>query len=319
MNNVFHTRIQSVEQQAEGIATFELHPAPPHTALPAFTAGSHIDLQLPNGLVRSYSLVNDPRETHRYVIAVNRDRESRGGSRYLHECMGDGAMLQISEPRNNFRLDEDAEHSVFIAGGIGITPLLCMIRRLEHLGRSWELHYASRSRSAAAFLETLESLNADRARLHLAFDAGSNARMLDLQAIADAAAPGAHLYCCGPLQMLKSFERACAARKPSTVHVEYFAAKDQPNAQGGYDVELVRSGKVVTIRHGRTLLETLLDCGVRVSYSCREGVCGTCEVRVIAGTPDHRDLILSPEEKAANDVMMICCSGSKTPRLVIDL
>lgn len=319
MNNVFRTRIQSVEQQAEGIATFELHPAPPNTSLPAFTAGSHIDLQLPNGLVRSYSLVNDPRETHRYVIAVNRDRESRGGSRYLHECMGVGAMLQISEPRNNFRLEEDSEHSVFIAGGIGITPLLCMVRRLEHLGRSWELHYASRSRSAAAFLETLESLNADRARLHLAFDAGSNARMLDLQAIADAAAPDAHLYCCGPLQMLESFERACAARKPSTVHVEYFAAKGQPDLQGGYDVELARSGKVVTIPHGRTLLEALLDCGVRVSYSCREGVCGTCEVRVIAGIPDHRDLVLSPEEKAANDVMMICCSGSKTPRLVIDL
>ncbi|KIZ40395.1 ferredoxin [Rhodopseudomonas palustris] len=305
--------------EAETINSYELT-APNGAELPPFTAGSHIDLHLPNGMIRSYSLLNDPRERNRYVIAVNNHADSRGGSRYIHGSLMAGALLMVSLPRNNFALHEDAAHSVLIAGGIGITPLLSMIRRLEALGKPWELFYAARKRSAAAFLDELSALRDNiHLALHVDFDDERGGRLFDLAAIVGNVRADAHLYCCGPLPMLAAFEAAAAGRPREQVHVEYFQAKDAPALDGGFEVTLARSRRTVAVEPGKTILDALLDAGIAANYSCAEGVCGTCETLVLEGIPDHRDQFLSDEERAANRTIMICCSGAKSGRLVLDL
>lgn len=315
----FAVKVQSVSWEAQGILSYELRPFAGRE-LPPFSAGAHVDLLLPSGLTRSYSLVNPQEERHRYVIAVNRDPASRGGSRFIHDSLKPGDTLTLAAPRNNFPLVEDAAHSLFIAGGIGITPLWCMIQRLESLGRAWELYYCSRTRKSAAFLEQMKALggrvNTD---LHFNFDQEPGGRMLDIAAVVAATPPDTHLYCCGPIPMLEGFEKATADRPPGYVHTEYFSAKEAPASGGGFTVELARSGLSFEVPRGKTILDALIDQGVDMPYSCMEGVCGTCEARVIEGIPDHRDLVLSREEKAANRSIMICCSGSRSPKLVLDL
>lgn len=318
-SDILQLRVRSISLEAEGIRSFDLRPVPPLRELPPFTAGAHIDLHLPNGLIRSYSLLNPPGETHRYLIAVNRDPNSRGGSRYLHEALQVGDVLTAGMPRNNFPLDEAASHSIFIAGGIGITPMWCMIQRLEQIGRPWTLHYAARTRRNAALLGAIGEVAGKGGRVELTFDAEPGGVMLDLAAIVEQAPPDAHLYCCGPVPMLECFERAAAGRSAGTVHVEYFAAKDKPDTAGGFIVELARSGTTIFVPAGKTILDALLDEGVGVDYSCQEGICGMCEVRVLEGDPEHRDLVLSAEEKARNDSMMICCSGARSSKLVLDI
>lgn len=312
-------RIKRISYEAEGINSYELV-APAGGDLAPFTAGSHIDLHLPNDMIRSYSLVNEQSERNRYVIGVNKDAASRGGSRFVHDALRAGDVITISQPKNNFALQESATYSVLIAGGIGITPLLSMIRRLEVLGRSWELFYTARTRTAAAFLDELSTFESGgRAKLHLNFDQEHGGRLPDLAAIVNRAPRGAHLYCCGPVPMLGAFETATADRPPEQVHVEYFKAKEKPAAEGGFEVRLVRSNRTIRVETGETILNALLDAGIAVNYACTEGVCGTCETRVIEGIPDHRDLFLGKEEQAANNTMMICCSGSKSSTLVLDL
>jgi vanillate O-demethylase ferredoxin subunit len=254
------------------------------------------------------------------VIAVNKDAAGRGGSKFIHETVRVGDIITTSHPRNNFALDERAMHSVLIAGGIGITPLLSMIRRLESLGRSWELFYAARTRVTAAFVDELSVIRPDDGRyLHLNFDQEPSGRMFDLSAIVNAAPSDAHLYCCGPVPMLEAFEAAAVDRPSDHVHVEYFKAREKPALAGGFEVRLSRSKRTIKVSAGKTILDALLDAGIAANYACTEGVCGTCETRVIEGIPDHRDLFLSKEEQAANNTMMICCSGSKSPTLVLDL
>jgi vanillate O-demethylase ferredoxin subunit len=316
----FQVRIKSVTWEADGIASFELRPMPPRKELPPFTAGSHVDLHLPNGLIRSYSLLNSQDERHRYVIGVNRDPSSRGGSRYMHETLRAGDTLAISAPRNNFALDESAELSVFIAGGIGITPLMSMITRLRALGRRWKLHYAARTRQNCAFADQLQGLrDSEDADVHFTFDKEPGAKMLDIPGIVAALPAGAHLYCCGPLPMLDAFEQATKQVPPEHVHVEYFAARESAATEGGYTVELARAKRTIAIAPGHTILDSLIEIGIEPPWSCREGICGTCETRVLEGACDHRDLVLSAAEKAANDRMMICCSGAKSAKLVLDL
>lgn len=312
-------RIKRISFEAESINSFELV-APAGGDLVAFTAGSHIDLYLSNGMIRSYSLVNDPSERSRYVIAVNKDAASRGGSRFVHETLRAGDLITISHPRNNFVLQENTTHSIMIAGGIGITPLLSMIRRLKALGRSWELFYAARTRVAAAFLDELSGLRRDvQEELHLNFDQEPTGSMLDLAAIVRNAPGDAHLYCCGPVPMLEAFEAVTRDRPAEQVHVEYFKAREKPAAEGGFEVKLARSNRTIKVGAGKTILNALLDAGIAVNYACTEGVCGTCETRVIEGIPDHRDLFLGKAEQAANKTIMICCSGSKSDALVLDL
>lgn len=314
-DHIIEARVKSISYEAENICLYDLRPLA-GGKLPPFTAGAHIDLHLPNGMIRSYSLCNSQDEHHRYLIGVNRDPGSRGGSRFLHEQLRPGAVLNISAPRNNFPLAEDAGHSVLFAGGIGITPLWCMIQRLERLGRSWELYYSARTRRNTAFLEDLLRYGG---RVHLNYNQEPGGGNLDFTELLGRIAPGSHLYCCGPVPMLQAFESATASLPPELVHVEYFGAREAPATAGGFDVVLSRSGRVVFVPEGKTILDALLDEGIDVPYSCEEGVCGTCETRVIEGTPDHRDLVLSKEEQASNETMMICCSGCKGGKLVLEL
>lgn len=321
MKPILQVRLHGITFEAEGISAFEFRPLQGEdAALPAFTAGAHIDIHLPNSLVRSYSIVSSQDERHRYVVAVNRDPSSRGGSVYMHDTLRVGDVVTISEPRNNFPLSEDAAYSVFIGGGIGITPLLCMIRRLESLGRSWHLHYGTRSRRKAAFLDELK-VYGERvdARLHVKFDDEPGGTLMDVEGIIACSRPDAHFYCCGPVPMLEIFERATAGLPAERVHLEYFKAREAPAATGGFEVVLARAGKTLIVEPGKTILDSILDAGIPAAYSCLEGTCATCETAVLEGTPDHRDLVLSKKERESNAVMMICCSGSKSARLVLDL
>lgn len=283
--------------------------------LPAFTPGAHIDLQLPGGMVRSYSLLDDaPGE--RYAIAVANDQSSRGGSRWIHDHLHRGMPIAATVPRNNFRLIEDAPRSVFIAGGIGITPIKGMVSRLASLGRDWQLLYCARSRAQAAFVGVLADLGG-RVRFH--FDDEAGGVFTDIARTVAEAGPDTHLYCCGPAAMLADFEQATAGAAPERVHVEYFSAPTAPVADGGYTVRLARSGRELDIRPGQTIIDAMMLAGIDAPYSCLEGVCGTCETRVLDGQPDHRDLVLSRVERESNRTMMICCSGAKSARLVLDL
>ncbi len=287
--------------------------------LPAYKPGAHIDLHLPNGLVRQFSLVVPNSDPLSYVVGVKRDAASRGGSRYIIDEMRVGNEIKISAPRNNFPLIESAEPVVLIAGGIGITPIWCMVQQLIALHRPWTLHYACQSRQDMAFLETLKTL--DPQSVHLHFDDEADGKFLDLAAAIAAAPQGAHLYCCGPNPMLKAFETAAASRPRGNVHVEYFTAKEEAaeGKLGGFWVELARSGEEYFIPEGKKVLEVLFDAGVDVDYSCELGICGACETRVISGIPEHHDSVLSEEEQATNEKVMICCCGCKTERLVLDM
>jgi tetrachlorobenzoquinone reductase len=316
-NDLRELRVKRISYETESINSYELV-LPAGGDLAPFTAGSHIDLHLKNGMIRSYSLVNDQSEWHRYVIAVNKDASGRGGSAFVHDTFKAGDIVTASAPRNNFALREDAEYSLLIAGGIGITPLMSMIRRLQALGRPWKLSYAARARRAAAFLGEFDTIRPNTP-LDFHFDDEHGGRPLDLAGIVGGAPAHAHLYCCGPLPMLDAFEKATAGRPAGHVHVEYFQAKEAPAVDGGFEIRLARSKRTIAVEPGKTILDAVLDAGIMANYSCSEGVCGTCETRVIEGIPDHRDLFLSPEEKAANKTIMICCSGSKSGTLVLDL
>ncbi len=313
-------RVTAVNNEAEGIKSFELSPVDA-TPLPAFTAGAHVDLYLQNDLTRSYSLINPQGELHRYVVAINRDEASRGGSVFIHDSLRVGSELIVGAPRNNFPLVEDAGHIVFIAGGIGITPLWCMIQRLEAIGQPWTLYYSARNRKNAAFLGALLQLaEKHKGRVHLNFDREPGGRMLDLAAIVATQPADAHFYCCGPVPMLEAFERACAERPAENVHVEYFSAKADAAADiGGFEVVLAKSGRRLAVPVGESILNTLLENDIDAPYSCTEGVCGACKTSVIEGVPDHRDHVLTEAEQQTNQLVMICCSGSRTPSLVIDL
>ena len=283
--------------------------------LPPVQPGAHIDIHLPNGMMRQYSLVVPGDRPSSYIVGVKRDPASRGGSRFLHDDLRLGTVLKISRPRCLFPLEELAEHTVLIAGGIGITPIWCMAQRLQQLGASWEMHYATRSRDDAAFAESLAEL----APVRFNFDDENQGQFLDLPGIVASAPAGAHFYCCGPLPMLDAFEKATAALPPNQVHVEYFSPKQAADTEGGYMVKLARSGLEFTIPAGKTILDVLRDAGVDVPYSCEQGICGACETRIVSGEPDHRDSILTEAEQKAGQTMMICCSGSKSPELVLDL
>jgi ferredoxin-NADP reductase len=283
--------------------------------LPAYEPGAHIDVHLPNGIVRQYSLLDPDPHPQTYMIAIKRDPASRGGSRCVHDELRVGQYLTISPPRNNFPLVQDASHVILVAGGIGITPIWCMAQRLHKLGRSWQLHYACRSRADMAFLESLREMQP--ARFH--FDDENEGKVLDIAAIVAAAPPEAHLYCCGPTPMLRAFEQATASWPRGQIHVEYFTPKAEAPKKGGFIVELARSGQEFVIPEGESILQVLLAAGVDVDYSCELGICGACEQRVLEGIPEHHDAILSEEEQASNTKVMICCAGCKSERLVLDL
>jgi len=285
-----------------------------------FEAGSHIELHLPNGITRSYSLVNYG-DVDRYAIAVGLSETSKGGSRYIFDNLAAGQVVTSGLPRNNFPFIEKAVHSVFIAGGIGITPIVSMIRRAEKIRASWELHYATRTRAASALYALLaDCVFSGDPRVHEHFD-DERGRPLNLGEILAQCRANADAYCCGPVSMLEAYEAATAANgfRPERVHLESFTSRLTPANTGGFTVILQRQGREVEVPPGLTILEALLVAGVDAPFSCREGICGSCEVRVIEGTPDHRDAVLSETERASNQSLMICCSGCRSDRLVLDL
>jgi vanillate O-demethylase ferredoxin subunit len=314
--------VRSVTRAADGVLAIELTRG--HgTELPAFTAGAHLDVHLPAvGLVRQYSICSDPRDRSRYVVAVALDAASRGGSRHIHEQVRAGQVLDVSVPRNHFPLHEGAQASMFIAGGIGVTPLLAMARRLSVLGRPWTLYLCARTPERAAFLSDLLAL--PHGRVVPVFDGMAGVSPLALAEVVRTAAAGTHFYCCGPAPLMHAFQEATRAVDPQRVHTEYFAAPAATEAAndagsgGSFPVRLQRSGRRLVVGAGESLLEVLEREGLHVASSCRDGICGTCEVRVLAGTPDHRDFILSDAERARGDRMLPCvsrCGGE----LVLDL
>jgi tetrachlorobenzoquinone reductase len=292
--------------------TFE---RPDRGALPPAEPGAHIGVLLPNGIERQYSLVEAGSDLSRYTVGVKRDANSRGGSVFMHDQLRVGSTIQIVPPRNNFPLIEDAERVVLIAGGIGITPIYCMIQRLRALARPWELYYACRTRADAAFLEDL----AGDPKVHLHFDDEEGGRFLNVAEIINRMPKTTHLYCCGPAPMIAGFEAATEGWPKDQIHIEYFTPKFTAAQEGGFVVELARSKRELVIPSGKSILQCIQEAGIQVPHSCEEGVCGACETRVISGIPDHRDSILTESERKENATMMICCSGAKTPRLVLDI
>jgi len=306
--------------EAEGVCTFELVETAGQP-LPAFSAGSHIDVRLPGGLTRQYSLCNDPTETHRYLIGVLREPASRGGSAAMHDVVQEGTRLEISAPKNHFPLAHDARRSLLLAGGIGITPILCMAERLAMAGADFELHYCTRSPARAAFLQRIrDAAFAPRAAFH--FDDGDAAQKIDLPTLLSNPVEGTHLYVCGPKGFMDAvLGTARASGWPEArLHFEFFSAEVGPMAgDDTFEVKLASSGRTVRVAKDRSVVQALADAGVVVQTSCEQGVCGTCLTRVNDGVPDHRDVYLTPEEQAANDQFTPCCSRAKTPLLVLDL
>jgi len=306
-------RVASIRPAAIDILRFELEPADRRPFAP-FAPGAHIDLTTPAGLVRQYSLCGDPAQPGRYAIAVKREREGRGGSASLHEGIEEGSALAFSGPRNLFPLAPRGS-SLLIAGGIGVTPIYAMAQALAASGRPWEMHYCARSRQHAAFFEELAALPGGA--LHTWF---GEMPLLDARPLLRQVRADTDVYCCGPAPLMQAVKEAGAHWPAGRLHFEYFAAPSiawPPNRP--FEVELARSRKVLQVPRERSILQVLRANGVEVASACEEGVCGTCEVRVLEGEPEHRDMLLGDAEKAAGRSMMTCVSRARSPRLVLDL
>jgi ferredoxin-NADP reductase len=311
--------VHTLRFEAQNIISVDLRPMPGQNLAP-FQPGSHIDLHLPDNLIRSYSLANDSQETHRYLLGILKEKSSRGGSVYVHEQLRVGMQLTISEPRNNFPLNEEADHSVLIAGGIGVTPILSMAKRLQALGKSFEILALGRSHNAFAFADDITEL---KCPVHWHFDDASNGSP-NLHDLLQARPPkgNAHYYACGPAAMLDAFETACQTLGYAHHHIERFAAvevKAADDARQSFTVELKKSGKTFEVTPDTNLHQQLTQLKINVPFSCEEGICGACETQVLEGIPDHRDMVLSSAEQASNRVMMVCVSGCKSERLVLNL
>jgi ferredoxin-NADP reductase/ferredoxin len=394
-------RVAGKTRLADDVVALTLEPADGGPA-PAWDAGAHVDLHLPCGLIRQYSLCGDPGQQDRWQVAVFREPAGRGGSDFVHDALEPGTELSVTGPRNHFKLAA-ADRYLFIAGGIGITPILPMVREASAHGRPWRLVYGGRRRASMAFLGELAAWS-DQVTVCPQDECG----LLDLDSLLGEPEPGTAVYCCGPEPLLRAVEERCAAWPPGTLHVERFRAdganpparfradganppaggqgkdaganppaggqgkdaggqgkdaggqgkdaganppaggkgkdaggqgkdaggqgKDAggqgaaggqeasgPPRDGAFEVELAASGRVVQVPSGVSILAALREAGLDVLSSCEEGTCGTCETGVLDGIPDHRDCVLEPAERDANDLMMICVSRSKTPRLVLEL
>lgn len=313
-------RVARKADEALDIATFELVNLDGRP-LPAFSAGSHIDVHLPNGLTRQYSLCNDPGEGHHYLIGVLRDPASRGGSQAMHELVREGDVLHVSAPKNHFPLAHEATHSILLAGGIGVTPILCMAERLAITGASFEMHYCTRSPERTAFRGRIAAA-AFAPKVEFHYDDAAESQKLQLDRLLSPVRPGTHLYVCGPKGFMDwVLASARTAGWPETqLHYEFFGAEVvKSDDDASFEVKLASSGKVIVVPKDRTVVQALAANGFEIATSCEQGVCGTCLTRVLEGEPDHKDMYLTPEEQAANDQFLPCCSRSKSRLLVLDL
>ena len=307
-------RIVRSERIADDIQLFELRD--PHGAeLPPFTPGAHLSVRVPNGQVRKYSLCNDPAERDCYLFAVKREADGGGGSIALIDHAKVGDELAISLPRNDFALVKSPPGYLFIAGGIGITPIMAMIRHLKSTGGRFKLTYCTRTAGATAFRDELSAPEL-RGRVMMHHDDGDPDRLLDLWPLLERPT-GAHLYCCGPRAMMQTVRDMTGHWAPSAVHFETFtdAAKSKPDDRA-FKLRLARSGDVIDVPVGVTILQALRTHGHAVPSSCESGTCGTCRTRLLGGEPDHRDLVLSDSEHG--DAIMLCVSRARSDELVID-
>ncbi|SHH69544.1 PDR/VanB family oxidoreductase [Streptomyces sp. 3214.6] len=312
MSDVYEAELVVGQREfaADGVLALTLrHPL--GEALPAWEPGAHVDVVLGSGLERQYSLCGDPGDRHAWRIAVLREPDGRGGSAYVHEQLGQGDKVRVRGPRNHFALRTAARYR-FIAGGIGITPVLPMLAAAEAAGADWTLLYGGRSRNSMAFTGELARYGA-RVTVAPQDETG----LLDLGSVLDALPEGTLVYCCGPGPLLDAVEERCPS---GALHVERFQAKEQPAGQDGeFEVELAQSGRTLTVAPGVSVLDTVRAAGVEVLFSCTEGTCGTCETDVLGGTPEHRDSVLTAEEREAGETMMICVSRCLGKKLVLDL
>ncbi len=317
-STALRVRVAAKTQEASDVCSLDLASADGQP-MPAFTAGAHVDLALAPGLTRQYSLCNPPTERHRYQVAVLLEAHSRGGSRAVH-ALQVGDELDISAPRNHFPLAPGQHASLLLAGGIGVTPILCMAEHLSAAGAGFTMHYSARSRDRAAFLGRIaRSAFADRVQLRFDDEPGSG---LALPELLRQTPPGTHVYVCGPRGYIDAALGAAraAGHAEDHLHSEVFAAAaTRFDSDGGFELLLARSNKAITVAKHQTVIEALAEAGVDVPSSCEQGVCGTCVTAVLQGEPDHRDMVLTPAERASNRMFLPCCSRSKTPTLVLDL
>ncbi|MEN5107276.1 PDR/VanB family oxidoreductase [Pseudomonas sp. TWI672] len=311
--------IAAINAEAKDVISFELVD-PQGRDLPPFEPGAHLEIYLTNGLIRHYSLFSDFRDHSRYKIGVGLSPQSRGGSRYLHGGLRVGDKLRISSPRNNFPLVASGDHYNFIAGGIGITPILAMIRWCVANGKPWTLHYMARSRLRAAFYEELFELGAENLVLHFLDENGG--QPLDIEATVAAMPLYSHIYCCGPAPLMERVQAAASTRPAENVHFEWFSASgktQESTDNGSFKIILRSSGTELLVPAEKSILEVLEDNGHSLPFSCREGLCASCETPVLSGTPDHRDFVLSDAAKAEGKTMLICVSRAKSEVLELDI
>jgi ferredoxin-NADP reductase len=314
-------RVMQVRWEAEQVVSLQLAD-PSGAALPPWQPGAHVDVVLPSGLVRQYSLCGEP-GSGTYTIAVLREDGGRGGSREVHETALVGSLLTIRGPRNHFPLAEDGPY-LFIAGGIGITPILAMVREASRTGRPWRLVYGGRSLRSMAFQDQLAALAADPGG-QVDLVPQDEHGPLDLDGLLGSVRPGTAIHVCGPPGLIQAVERRAGVDfSPEALHVERFTsgaapAPRQPDAQASFEVELASSGDVLTVPADKSILEVVREVRPEVMFSCEDGFCGTCETKVLCGTPEHRDTILTQADRDRNDTMMICVGRSRSDRLVLDL
>lgn len=294
---------------------------PNNAELPAFSAGAHIDIHTSNGLIRQYSLCNDSRERHRYLVAIALANPSRGGSQWIHEQLKQGDLVSIGAPRNHFELNPSATHSVLVAGGIGITPMLAMAMELDAQGKPWEIHFSARTKIDAALLATVNEFmtTAKHGALNLYLTREQDGQRINFSELYSKATSSTHYYCCGSNEFLNAYIEAGKVLPTEQVHFERFSSDQEAANDNEFTLILAKSGKELPVERGQTVLDVLKANHVSVKYMCSEGVCGSCEIRILEGEADHRDSVLSDAEKAANKSMMVCCSGAKSQRLVLDL
>ncbi|OOV89740.1 PDR/VanB family oxidoreductase [Pseudomonas sp. MF4836] len=316
-DSVLKVVVHKARQQGGNVLVLDLC-ASDDTPLPAFEAGAHVDVHLPDGLVRQYSLCSDPADPGLYRLGVLKDPASRGGSEAVHATLCEGSVVTISAPRNLFPLAVDAQRSLLIGGGIGITPMIAMAYALHARGADFELHYCGRSRSQAAFLQELASAPFSQ-RVSTHFD-DEPAGKLDLNAVLGTAAPGCHVYTCGPSGFMTWVIDAATAAGygDEQVHREYFQVEVDGSGEA-FEVHTARSCKTLQVHAGQSIVQALAEVGIAIDVSCEQGVCGTCLCDVLEGEPDHRDVYLTADEREANDQMLLCCSRARSGRLVLDI
>jgi ferredoxin-NADP reductase len=310
--------VQRRHAAAEGVVALDLVD-PQGGDLPAWEPGAHIDLLLTEGLVRQYSLCGDPRDPKVWRVGVLLDPQSRGGSRHVHENLAEGATVRVRGPRNHFRLVDSSKY-LFIAGGIGITPIMAMIGSAQRAGSDWTLIYLGRKHTTMAFAGELSDGYGDRVTLWPSDDKGH----FDLEAALKEPADHTLVYSCGPETLLSAVEQCCGRWPEGSLHIERFAAKASPaerpvEALESFHVVCQRSGQTFEVSEDTSILEALEDADIPIMSSCLEGICGTCEATVLEGVPDHRDSLLTDAERASGNVILTCVSRSRSEKLVLDL